>query len=49
MANGTKVNLQEGRGVSMGQRAMRWAFASEDVGKRFEPVGFWVSNVLPIG
>lgn len=44
MADGTKVELQEGRGVSMGQRAMRWAFASEDVGKRFEPVGFWVNK-----
>jgi hypothetical protein len=44
MADGTKVKLQEGRGVSVGQRAMRWAFASEDVGKRFEPVGFWVDK-----
>jgi len=23
---------------------MRWAFACEDVGKRFEPVGFWVDK-----
>lgn len=44
MADGTKVELQEGRGLSVGQRAMRWAFASEDVGKRFEPVGFWVDK-----
>jgi len=44
MADGTKVDLQEGRGRSVGQRAMRWAFASEEVGKRFEPVGFWVDK-----
>ena len=44
MADGTKVKLQEGRGVSVGQKAMRWVFACEDVGKRFEPVGFWVDK-----
>ncbi|MDH7511904.1 MAG: hypothetical protein QHH14_03035 [Clostridiales bacterium] len=44
MADGTKVELQEGRGLSVGQRPLRWAFASEDVGKRFEPVGFWVNK-----
>jgi len=44
MADGTKVELQEGRGSSMGQRAMRWAFACDNVGKRFEPVGFWVDK-----
>ncbi|MCK4430062.1 MAG: UPF0236 family protein [Candidatus Aminicenantes bacterium] len=44
MADGTKVKLQEGRDSSVGQRAMRWAFACEDVGKRFEPVGFWVDK-----
>ncbi len=47
MADGTKVELQEGRGRSVGQRAMRWAFASEDVGRRFEPVGFWVDKDWP--
>ena len=31
MADGTKVELQEGRGSSVGQRAMRWAFACEEV------------------
>lgn len=47
MPDGTKVELQEGRGRSVGQRAMRWAFACEEVGKRFEPVGFWVNKDWP--
>lgn len=44
MAYGKKVELQEGRGSSVGQGAMRWAFTSEDVGKRFEPIRFWVDK-----
>jgi|Deesub1362B_J571_1020462.scaffolds.fasta_scaffold00001_72 hypothetical protein len=44
MVDGTSVKLQGGRGKSLGKTEMRWAFASEGVGKRFEPVGFWVGE-----
>jgi hypothetical protein len=43
MVDGTQVKLQE-RGSSLGKEEMRWALASEEVGKRFEPVGFWVGK-----
>lgn len=38
------VEQQGPRGESLGKTEMRWAFACEDVGKRFEPVGFWVGE-----
>jgi transposase-like protein len=44
MVDGTKVRLQGPRGESLGKKNMRWALASEGVGKRFEPVGFWVDK-----
>jgi hypothetical protein len=34
MVDGTKVELQE-RGTSLGNKDMRWALASENVGVRF--------------
>ena len=43
MVDGTKVGLQE-QGFSLGKADMRWALASEGVGRRFEPVGFWVGK-----
>ena len=44
MVDGTKVNLQGTKAESLGKKNMRWALASEGVGKRFEPVGFWVDK-----
>lgn len=44
MVDGTKVRLQGVKGESLGKTDMRWALASEGVGKRFEPVGFWVGK-----
>jgi len=44
MVDGTKVNLQGPSGESLGKKNMRWALASEGVGKGFEPVGFWVDK-----
>ena len=44
MVDGTKVNLQGRRGGSEGKREMRWALASEGVGRPFELVGFWVGK-----
>ena len=43
MVDGTKVRLQD-EGNSLGSAEMRWALASEDVGKSFEIVGFWVDK-----
>jgi hypothetical protein len=43
MVDGTKVQLQK-EGVSLGSSELRWAWASEDVGKPFELVGFWVGK-----
>jgi transposase-like protein len=43
MVDGTKVRLQD-EGHSAGKAEMRWALASEDVGKPFELVGFWVDK-----
>lgn len=43
MVDGTKVRLQD-KGHSLGTAEMRWALASEDVGKPFELVGFWVDK-----
>ena len=43
MVDGTKVRLQD-HGKSLGQTELRWAWASEGVGKPFEIVGFWVNQ-----
>jgi len=43
MVDGTKVRLQD-KGHALGTAEMRWALASEDVGKPFELVGFWVDK-----
>jgi transposase-like protein len=43
MVDGTKVELQE-RGFSLGNKDIRWALASENVGRQFEPVGFWIAK-----
>ena len=43
MVDGTKVRLQD-RGTSLESAEMRWAWASEGVGKPFELVGFWVGD-----
>lgn len=43
MVDGTKVRLQEG-GRSLGKAELRWALAAEDMGRYFEPVGFWVDQ-----
>jgi len=32
------------KGKDLGQAQMRWALASEGVGKPFEPVGFWIDT-----
>lgn len=42
VVDGTKVHLQGAKGKDVGQVEMRWALASEGVGKPFEPVGFWI-------
>jgi len=44
MADGTKVKRQGPSGAPLDQAEMRWALASEEVKKRFEPVGFWVAK-----
>lgn len=43
MVDGTKVRLQK-REASLGMTEMRWAWASEGVGKPFELVGLWVGK-----
>jgi len=43
MVDGTKVRRQH-RGASLDTAEMRWAWASEGVGKSFELVGFWVGD-----
>jgi len=43
MVDGTKVALQE-RGRSLGYSELRWALASEDVGRPFSLVGFWINR-----
>jgi hypothetical protein len=43
MVDGTKVRRQS-RGTSLEPAEMRWAWASEGVGKPFELVGFWVGD-----
>lgn len=43
MVDGTKVSLQE-RGRTRGSAELRWALASEDVGRPFDLVGFWVNR-----
>lgn len=44
MADGTKIKRQGPRGAPLDQAEMRWALASEEVRRRFEPVGFWVAK-----
>jgi len=44
MVDGTKVKRQGPRGAPLDKAEMRWALASEGVGRRFEPVGFWVDK-----
>jgi hypothetical protein len=44
LVDGTKVHLQGVKGKDLGQVEMRWALASEGVGKPFEPVGFWIDS-----
>ena len=44
LVDGTKVHLQGKKGKDLGQAQMRWALASEGVGKPFEPVGFWIDT-----
>jgi transposase-like protein len=44
MVDGTKVKRQGPRGAPLDQAEMRWALASEEVRRRFEPVGFWVAK-----
>jgi hypothetical protein len=43
MVDGTKVRLQH-HGASLESAEMRWAWASEGVGKPFELVGLWVGQ-----
>ena len=43
MVDGTHVRRQH-RGASLDPAEMRWAWASEGVGKPFELVGFWVGD-----
>jgi len=43
MVDGTHVRRQH-RGTSLAPAEMRWAWASEGVGKPFELVGFWVGD-----
>jgi len=44
MADGTKVHLQESRGIDIGQKELRWAFASTGVGQPFDIVGIWIDK-----
>jgi len=44
MVDGTKIRLQGPRGVNLGRADMRWALASVEENKPFEPVGFWVKK-----
>jgi hypothetical protein len=44
MVDGTKVKRQDPRGAPLDQADTRWALASEEVRRRFEPVGFWVDK-----
>jgi len=43
MVDGTKVRRQA-RGTSLEPAEMRWAWASEGVGKPFELIGFWIGK-----
>ena len=44
MVDGMGVERQGQRGKSLGKAEMRLAFASEGVGRRFEPVGFLIDE-----
>ena len=44
IVDGTMVRVQGPGAKSLGKAEMRWALASEGVGRRFEPVGFWVGK-----
>jgi hypothetical protein len=44
MADGTKVHLQESRGKDIGQKELRWAFASTGIGQPFDIAGIWVEK-----
>jgi len=44
MVDGTKVKRQGPKGQPLEKADMRWALASEGVGRGFEPVGFWVGK-----
>jgi len=46
MVDGTKVALQE-RGCSLGSSELLWALASEEVGRPFDLIGFWVNRDWP--
>ena len=44
MPDGTKVHLQGKGGKDIGQKGLRWAWASEGVGQPFDIVGIWVDR-----
>lgn len=44
MVDGTGVRLQGHKGIDLGNGEMRWAMASLEEGKPFEPVGFWIDK-----
>ena len=44
MADGTKVHLQESQGTDVGQKELRWAFASTGVDQPFDIVGIWIDK-----
>lgn len=44
MADGTKVHLQGSKGIDLGQKELRWAFAATGVGQPFDIVGIWVDK-----
>ena len=44
MADGTKVHIQESRGKDVGQKELRWAFASTGVDQPFDIVGIWIDQ-----
>jgi len=44
LADGTGIHLQGPRGIDIGQKQMRWAFASTGINKPFDIVGVWVDK-----
>jgi hypothetical protein len=44
MPDGTKVHLQGPKGIDLGQKQLRWAWASTGVYQPFDIVGLWVDT-----